>query len=141
MQNNIMATQPTNYRLFLGKLLQRFKRPLTAVAYLLLSLSSLSVFGQQGGVMLTISNDTPNNLLVTMYDMGTTPRQLVLSSRLINGNGSITVSVSQDTSGKGRVWWTAMNLDRDMRKCGHGDMGDLNDGDTVNVFVEGDCSE
>jgi hypothetical protein len=116
--------------------------PFGTFACLLLSLSSLSALGQQGGgVMLTISNNTSNNLLVTVYDMGTSPRQQVLSSRLINGNGSITVSVTQDTSGRGHVWWTAMNLDRDMRQCGHDDKADLNDGDTVNVFVDGDCSE
>jgi hypothetical protein len=121
--------------------MRNFKRRFAAPFYLLLSLGSVSVFGQQGGgVMLTISNDTSNNLLVTVYDMGTSPRQQVLSSRLINGNGSITVSVTQDTSGQGHVWWTAMNLDRDMRKCGHDDKTNLNDGDTVNVYADGDCS-
>jgi hypothetical protein len=121
--------------------MRRLNRPFIALAYVLLSLGSLSVFGQQGGVMLTISNDTSNNLLVTMYDMGTSPRQTILSSRLINGNGSITVSVTQNTSGRGHVSWTAMNQDRDMRKCGHDDKADLNDGDTVNVYVDGDCGE
>jgi hypothetical protein len=122
--------------------LPALNRLAAALASLMLSLGSLSVFGQQGGgVMLTISNDTSNNLLVTVYDMGTSPRQQVLSSRLINGNGSITISVTQDTSGTGHVWWTAMNLDRDMRKCGHDDKANLNDGDTVNVYVDGDCGE
>lgn len=34
-----------------------------------------------------------------------------------------------------------MNLDRDMRQCGHDDKADLNDGDTISVFVDGDCPE
>jgi hypothetical protein len=33
-----------------------------------------------------------------------------------------------------------MNQDPDMRMCGHDDKSDLNDGDTVNVYADGDCS-
>jgi hypothetical protein len=109
---------------------------------LLLSLGCPSAFGQQGGgVMLTISNDTSNNLLVTIYDLGSSPRQQVLSNRPMYGNASITVSITQDDSGKGHLWWTAMSLDRDMRKCGHDDKADLNDGDTINVYADSDCGE
>jgi hypothetical protein len=116
-------------------------RRAVAIAYLLLSLGCLSASGQEGGgVMLTISNDTSDNLLVTIYDLGSSPRQQVLSSRALYGNASITISITQDASGKGHLWWTAMNLDRDMRKCGHDDKANLNDGDTVNVYVDSDCS-
>jgi hypothetical protein len=117
-------------------------RRAAALVFLLLSLSCPSVFGQQGGgVMLTISNDTSDNILVTIYDLGASPRQMVLSNRPLYGNASITVSVTEDTSGKGHVWWRALSLDRDMRKCGHDDKADLNDGDTVNVYVDTDCSD
>jgi hypothetical protein len=116
-------------------------RRAAALAYLLLSLGCLSVFGQEGGgVMLTISNDTSDNLLVTIYDLGSSPRQQILSNRPIYGNASITVSITEDTSGKGHLWWAAMSLDRDMRKCGHDDKANLNDGDTVNVYADGDCA-
>jgi len=116
-----------------------FKRQAAALFYLILSLGSLSVFGQEGaGIMLTINNDTSDNLLVTVYDMGA--RQTILSNQPIYGNASVTVSISVDASGSGHLSWTAMSRDPDMRKCGHEDKASLNDGDTVNVYADGSCS-
>jgi hypothetical protein len=68
--------------------MRAFNRRFAALAYLLLSLGSLSVFGQEGGVMLTISNDTSDNLLVSIYDLGTSTRRQILSNRPIYGNAS-----------------------------------------------------
>ena len=116
------------------------KRPTAALACLLLAFGCHSVIGQEGGgVMITIRNDTTENLLVTIYDMGTSPRQQVLSDRPLYGNASLTVSITQDASGKGHLWWRAMSLDRDMRQCGHDETSDLSDGDTVNVSASDDC--
>jgi hypothetical protein len=117
-----------------------FNRRASALAALLLSLGSLSVFAQEGTIMLTINNNTSGPLLVTVYDMAASPRAQLLANRAIYGNASVTVSVMQDASGKGHVRWTAMNQDPDMRMCGHDDKTDLNDGDTVNVYADGDCS-
>jgi hypothetical protein len=111
-----------------------------AAAVLICALTSLTADAQEGGgVMITIRNDTTDNLLVTIYDMGTSPRQQVLSDRPLYGNASLTVSITQDASGKGHLWWRAMSLDRDMRQCGHDETSDLNDGDTVNVSAGDDC--
>jgi hypothetical protein len=117
-----------------------FNRRTVALVSLFLSLGSLSVFGQAGTITLTINNNTSDPLLVSVYDMGASPRQQLLANRAIYGNASVTVSVTQDDSGKGHVQWTAMNQDPDMRMCGHDDKTDLNDGDTVNVYTDGDCS-
>lgn len=117
-----------------------YNRRAAALISSLLSLGSLSVFGQQGTITLTINNNTSDPLLVNVYDMGASPRQQLLANRAIYGNASVTVSASQDASGKGHVRWTAMNQDADMRMCGHDDKSDLNDGDTVNVYADGDCS-
>ncbi len=118
-----------------------FKRQAAALVCSILSLGSLSVFGQtDGGIVLTIDNNTSDNLLVTIYDMGVSPRQTILSNRQIYGNASITVSISADASGSGRVLWTAMSLDPDMRMCGHEDKTNLKNGDTVSVYADGDCS-
>jgi hypothetical protein len=118
-----------------------FKRQAAALVYSILSLASLSVFGQEGGgIKLTITNNTSDNLLVTIYDMGVSPRQTILSNRAIYGNASITVSISVDASGSGHVSWTAMSQDPDMRKCGHEDNANLNNGDTVSVYADGSCS-
>jgi hypothetical protein len=117
------------------------KRQAAALVCLAIALGSPSVFGQEdGGIMLTINNNTSDNLLVTVYDMGVSPRQTVLSNRAIYGNASVTVSISGDASGRGHVRWTAMSVDPDMRMCGNGDNANLNNGDTVNVYADGDCS-
>jgi len=134
----VLGSQPLTARTSLIAVVRRA----VALACLLLASGCPSVFGQEGGgVMLTISNDTSNNLLVTIYDLGASPRQQVLSRRPLYGNASITVSITQDASGRGHLWWTAMSLDRDMRKCGHDDKADLNDGDTVNVYADSDCAD
>ena len=118
-----------------------FKRQATGLVYSILSLASLSVFGQEGGgIKLTINNNTSDNLLVTIYDMGVSPRQTILSNRPIYGNASITVSISEDASGRGHVLWTAMSQDPDMRMCGHEDKANLKNGDTLSVYADGDCS-
>ena len=118
-----------------------FKRQAATFVYSILSLGSLSVFGQEGGgIKLTISNNTSDNLLVTIYDMAASPRQTILSNRAISGRGSITIAVSVDTSGSGHVSWTAMSQDPDMRKCGHEDKASLNNGDTVTVHADDSCS-
>jgi hypothetical protein len=118
-----------------------FKRQAAALVFSILSLGSLSVFGQEGGgIKLIINNNTSDNLLVTIYDMGASPRQTILSNRPIYGNASITVSISVDASGSGHVSWTAMSQDPDMRKCGHEDKASLNNGDTVSVYADSSCS-
>jgi hypothetical protein len=115
-----------------------YNRRAAAFAASLLALGSLSVFGQEGTITLTINNDTSDPLLVTVYDVGA--HQQLLANRAIYGNASVTVSVMQDASGQGHVRWTAMNQDPDMRLCGRDDKTNLNDGDIVNVYAEDDCS-
>lgn len=93
----------------------------------------------QDGVSLTVMNDTPDNLIVTIIDRNARPPQPVLSGELINGNASISVSATANASGRGRVSWTAATRDRDMRRCGHGNKRGLNDGDTIRVSANGRC--
>ena len=110
-----------------------------ALGYLTFWLICASASGGDDVLAITISNNTSNNLLVTVYDQNTTPSQRVLSTTEIYGNASIPVSISPDGSGKGHLSWTAMTADQDMRQCGHGDQSGLNDGDTVNVQTDSDC--
>jgi hypothetical protein len=119
--------------------MRRFKWRIAALALATLLAPSALVFGQDG-VMITINNNTSGNLLVTAYDRGASPPNVVLSSRPIYGNASITLTISTDSSGKGHISWTAMSLDPDMRMCGHDDAPNLSDGDTVNVHAEDDCA-
>jgi hypothetical protein len=93
-----------------------------------------------GDVTITLNNGTTNSLLVTVYDMNVQPPLKILSSALINDNASITVSITLDASGQGKVAWTATTVDRDMRACGSGHKSNLNDGDSVDVNTDYDCS-
>jgi len=115
-----------------------FNRVSIPLTYLVLCLGSTAVFG--GGLTITITNDSTDSLLVTVYDQNSNPAQAVLSGAALNGSASLTVSISADDSGKGHLSWRAMTADPDMRQCGHKDKPGLNDGDTVRVRADGDCS-
>jgi hypothetical protein len=92
------------------------------------------------GLTITINNNTTGNLLVTVYDRNAQPPQRVLSGEVINGFASIKISIAADDSGHGHLSWTATTVDRDMRRCGHHDKPKLNDGDTVHVYANSECS-
>jgi hypothetical protein len=110
---------------------------LTAI---LLSLASAPVFGD-GGLLITLNNDSSDSILVTVVDQSLAPPRMAVSRTPIYGNASITVSIAADSSGHGHLSWTAMTADRDQRMCGHNDKADLNDGDTVNVHADSDCGD
>ncbi|HME39281.1 MAG TPA: hypothetical protein VKG63_09995 [Steroidobacteraceae bacterium] len=116
-----------------------FNRVTGALACGFFCMSSTAVFG--GGVLtITIVNDSTDSLLVTVYDQNSNPPQQVLSGAALNGSASQSVSISADDSGRGHLSWKAMTADPDMRQCGHKDKPNLNDGDTVRVHADGDCS-
>lgn len=116
----------------------RYDRPRFAVACAVFLLGSTVVLGD-GGLMVTLFNDSPDNVFVTAYDQGAQPPQALMSNREIYGNASLTVSVTAGRQGRGHLSWTAVTADRDMRQCGQGDEHHLNDGDTVKVHADGDC--
>jgi len=91
------------------------------------------------GVTVRILNDTPDALSVTIFDRNVQPAQDVVSSEVINGNASLSVSVTADASGRGHLSWTATTVDRDMRRCGHKDKPGVNDGDTIRVHANRTC--
>ena len=104
---------------------------------LFFSLASFSALGG-GGLNITLNNNTTGTLLVTVYDLNA-GRQAILSSEEINSFASINISVAADQSGHGRLAWTAVNTDRDNRRCAHREKRGLNDGDTVHVFANSSC--
>jgi hypothetical protein len=120
------------------KIMRPLDRSVRALALLFLLSGGSAVFGGDG-LMITINNDTPDGLLVTVYDRNASPPQQILSSTAIYGNASIPVSITADGSGRGHLSWIAITADRDMRRCGRGDRSGLNDGDTVNVHADGNC--
>jgi hypothetical protein len=120
--------------------MRSFNQAPIAFVYFLLASAGVAAFAQDA-FMITVRNDTTDNLLVTVYDASTIPAQQVLSRRPLYGNASIAVIVGEDSSGKGHVYWSAMSLDSDMRMCGHSDNPNLRDGDTVSVYADSDCPE
>jgi protein-L-isoaspartate O-methyltransferase len=118
-----------------------FHRIIVALACLSLALGLTAALASDG-VMITVNNDSSDNLFVTVYDRNTSPPQQVLSHTALYGNASISVSIAADKSGHGRLSWTAITNDHDMRKCGHDQRrSNLNEGDTVNVHADGDCAQ
>ena len=114
------------------------RRAYRFAAFLALSLSAPFAFGD-GDLMITIVNDSSDNVLVTIYDRSTAPARQVLAGRPIYGNASFTVSISADAGGQGHLSWSAMSIDRDMRRCAANELSNLHDGDSVNVYADNDC--
>jgi hypothetical protein len=91
------------------------------------------------GLTVNINNDSTDTILVSVYDLNANGPQRVLSSEVINGNASVAVSIAADDQGHGHVSWRARTSDDDMRMCGSGDTGNLNDRDTVTVHADAAC--
>jgi hypothetical protein len=92
-----------------------------------------------GGVGIRLLNNTPDSLIVTLVDLNTQPPQRVLSGDIINGNAYLDLSVTPDSSGRGRIAWTTTSVDPDMRRCGHHVRSGIRDGDTIRVHARRRC--
>jgi hypothetical protein len=123
----------------MGSMAKRVFQRMIFAASLALSPGIPAALGGDG-LMITIRNDGPDNLYVTVYDRSSSPPHQVLSHTAIYGNASIAVSIAANRSGHGHLSWTAITIDRHMRMCGHNEKSHLNDGDTVNVHADGDCA-
>ena len=115
-----------------------FGRRRAASAFALLLAGSTGVLAD-GGLNITLRNDSGDNLLVTVYDQVAQPPAAVLSNREIYGDASVSITLTAGGSGHGHVTWSAVTVDHDMRKCGRGEERHLNDGDTVSVHADGAC--
>ena len=120
-------------------IMRAFDRMIFALAGLLLSLSIPAALAADG-LMITINNDSSDNLFITVYDRSSSPPRQVLSHTALYGNASMPVSIAADRFGHGHLSWTAITIDRDMRMCGHGEKADVNDSDTVKVHADGECA-
>jgi hypothetical protein len=114
------------------------------VTFLSLGLMALACCGApalgDAPITLHIANGSTDSLIVTLFDRNLRRRhQQVLSGQVINGNASISITVSADASGQGHVSWKAMTVDRDMRQCGAGEKHGVNDGATVQVSADSAC--
>jgi len=92
------------------------------------------------GVNLKITNDGIVDIFVTVYDMNTKPRSIVVDHQRINGFTMIPAAASADAAGRANVSWTAISVDSRDRRCGHAARTGLDNDATVNVHVDSDCA-
>lgn len=91
------------------------------------------------GVQVKISNDGTEDILVTVYDMNTRPKSVVVQNARINGFSSLPISASIDASGLANLSWTATSVDPTSRKCGHDSTSGLSNDAAVHVHADSSC--
>jgi hypothetical protein len=104
----------------------------------LMLLGAIALAGD--GVNLSITNDSINDVFVTVRDMNTNPSVIVLEHKLINGFATIPLSVSADATGRANISWTAIRADALDRRCGHAARKGLDNDANVNVHADSDCA-
>ena len=110
------------------------------LACLPLVLVSAAAVGGLNGVDVVITNDSTDDVMVTVYDTSTHPSSVLLASERINGFTKIPVALSSDETGRGNVAWTAVSVDPRSRKCGHASRTGLTDSASVSVRADSECS-
>lgn len=106
-----------------------------------LVLVSAAAVGGLNGVDVVITNDSTDDVMVTVYDTSTHPRSVLLASERLNGFTKIPLALSPDETGRGNVAWTAVSVDPRSRRCGHAFSTGLTDSQAVSVHADSDCSE
>jgi hypothetical protein len=92
------------------------------------------------GVDVTVTNDSTEDLVVTVYDESVGPNAVVLSRAHMNGFTSIPVTVGTDASGQAKVSWTATTADADFKKCGHETHVALGEAASLTVHADSSCT-
>jgi hypothetical protein len=93
------------------------------------------------GVPIKITNDGTSDILVTVYDMSTTPKRVVVAGQRINGFSSVPISVTAGADGMGHVAWVARSADPSNRLCGQENDIRINNDESVHVHADQQCSE
>jgi hypothetical protein len=105
---------------------------------MLLLFASAAALGD-GAVRITITNDNPETILATVYDMNAQPRAAIVAGQRINGFASISISISAGPDGYGHLSWTATTTDSFFHKCGSRDRSGLEDDTVVHVYAKSEC--
>jgi hypothetical protein len=91
------------------------------------------------GIDVRITNDGTDDIVVTVYDLSTEPRRVVLSHERIHGFTTIPISLALDATGRANLSWVAVSADTSVRKCGHESKSGLTDSTSVNVHADSEC--
>jgi hypothetical protein len=106
----------------------------------LLFLLSTDAALSSDGIAVKITNDTSNDVVVTVIDMNANPEQAAISNQTIYGFASVLIRISPDSTGYGHVRWTATGGDARSRTCGHKERNRLSTDDVVHVSANSSCS-
>lgn len=91
-------------------------------------------------VVIRISNDGTDDILVTVYDMNADPPGAVIVRQRINGFAWIPISVTAGAGGTGHIRWTATSALPGPHRCGHDGSRGLGNDDSVRVFADSQCA-
>jgi hypothetical protein len=104
-----------------------------------LPLILVSATAAADGVSVRITNDGTEDVVVTVYDLSTRPRTVILENARINGFATLPVSVAADSSGRATIAWTAVSVDPNSRKCGHAESVQTDNSAAVTVHADSNC--
>ena len=104
----------------------------------LLLVMSTAAFGGDS-LSVAINNDSGESLLVTIRDLNTNPVVHVMLDQTVNGFSSVSITITANDTGQGHLSWNVTTVGNDMRMCGHQEVGNVNDGDAVNVYADSEC--
>ncbi len=96
--------------------------------------------GRLGGVDVKVTNDSTDDIVVTVYDTSREPYGVALSHERVNGFTTVLVSLVADETGRANLLWTAVTADPTARKCGHENQAGLADSTSISVHADTDCS-
>jgi hypothetical protein len=91
------------------------------------------------GVSIKITNDSTEDLMVTVYDTSSNPRRIVLTNARINGFTSVPISLMANAGGRGQLEWTATSTDPNFQRCGHASAA-VSNAESVNVHADSTCA-
>ena len=91
------------------------------------------------GVQVQILNDGTEDVVVSVYDLSTRPRTVILENARINGFTSLPVSATTDATGHATIAWTAVSVDPTARKCGRAASVQATGSEPVKVHADSDC--
>jgi hypothetical protein len=90
-------------------------------------------------VTIRICNDSPEEIIATVYDMNAQPPGVAIANQRISGFAWIPVLVNAGDTGNAHVRWVATTGDANFRKCGHQDRRGLANDASVQVFASSRC--
>lgn len=116
----------------------RILQPQVLFSTWLMLLVSASAVGDEA-LPITILNDNPDAILVSVYDMNLQPPAAILMGQHVNGFASIKISITPGAAGYGHLSWTASSADTFSRRCSRRDRSGIQSNAVVHVYAKAQC--